>query len=96
MWGNYLYANNAPGVCGVIQANSPSQTFFIKRPVSNTSSSLTPQVGDLVYTDSAGTSAFNNGAVITNPMDDGEYVFIQGGTIQSVGNDNGCEGYGGN
>ena len=96
LWGNYLYANNAPGVCGVIQANSPSQTFFIKRPVSNTSSSLTPQVGDLVYTDSAGTSAFNNGAVITNPMDDGEYVFIQGGTIQSVGNDNGCEGYGGN
>ena len=95
-WGNFLYASSAPGVCGVINANSPSQAFFIKRPVSNTSSSLTPQVGDLVYTDAAGTSAFNNGAVITNPMDDGEYVFVQGGAIQSVGNDNGCEGYGGN
>ena len=93
-WNNFLFSSGgAPGVCGVLCANSPSQNFYIKRPTTNTSSSLTPQLNDLVYTDAAATTVFNSGAIITNNMVDGEYVDVSGGAIQSVGNDNGCDGY---
>lgn len=93
---NKLYASSPAGVCGVLQNNSPSDTFFIKRPSTITSTSLSPQIGDLVYTDAAGTTSAGNKAIITIPMDDGTYDRVAGGTIQAVGEDNGCTGYPGN
>ena len=94
-WGNYLFAGNPAGVCGVLNANSPSDDFYIKRPPSVTSTSVSPQVGDLVYTDAAGTSSFS-GAVITNPQPTGTNTVVQGGSIVEVDAGNGCDGYGGN
>ena len=93
---NTLYASNSEGVCGTLQNNSPSDTFFIKRPSTVTSTSLTPQIGDLVYTDAAGSQSAGNKAIITNNMDDGEHDVVQGGAIADVGVDNGCDGYPGN
>lgn len=93
---NKLYASNSAGVCGTLQNNSPSDTFFIKRPSTVTSTSLTAQIGDLVYTDAAGSQSAGNKAIITINMDDGEHDVVQGGAIADVGVGNGCDGYPGN
>jgi hypothetical protein len=90
---NTLYASGPAGVCNTLCNNSPSDTFFIKRPDSVTVDSLTVQVGDLVYTDAAGTTSAGNKAIITNNMFDGTHDVVAGGAVQSVGEDNGCTGF---
>jgi len=96
-WGNYLYGA-ITDICGVRNANSPSQNFYIKRPTSNTSTSLTPQYNDEVYTDAALTTAFNSGAVITSIIggggdQTGVHFEVSGGKIQTLNQPNNCSGY---
>jgi hypothetical protein len=95
-WGNYLYGAILD-ICGVINSNSPSQNFYIKRPTSNTSTSLTPQYNDEVYTDAALTTAFNSGAVITQIVGGGDgtgiHTEVVGGKVRYIDQDNNCSGY---
>ena len=90
---NTLYASSPAGVCLTLCNNSPSDTFFIKRPDSVTANSLTVQIGDLVFTDAAGTTSAGSKAIITNNMADGTHDVVTGGTVQSVGAGNGCTGF---
>ena len=90
-WGNFLFASGGEtGVCGTINANSPFQNFYIKRPTSNNSTSQTPQVNDEVFSNAALTTSVGAGAVITNPMSDGFHTIISGGKIQFVDQPNNC------
>lgn len=94
-WGNFLYGA-ITDVCGVRNANSPSQNFYIKRPTSVTSTSLTPQYNDEVYTDAALTQSYS-GAIITQIIGGtdgtGVHVVSTGGAISATNQDNLCAGY---
>lgn len=94
-WGNFLYGATTD-ICGIINANSPKQNFYIKRPTSNTSSALTAQYGDLVYTDAALTQSYS-GAIITQIIGGtdgtGIHVISTGGAISATNQDNLCAGY---
>ena len=74
------WKNKNIGATAFYQQSEGSHTFY-----SNGSS-----------TDAAGTTSAGNKAIITIPMDDGTYDRVAGGTIQAVGEDNGCSGYPGN
>jgi len=101
-WGNYLYGATTD-ICGIryneLNGNTqPKQDFYIKRPTSNTSTSLTPQYNDEVYTDAALTTAFNAGAVITSLIggggdQTGVHFEVAGGKIQTLDQPNNCSGY---
>ena len=94
-WGNFLYGATTD-VCGVRNANSPSQNFYIKRPTSVTSTSLTPQYNDEVYTDAALTQSYS-GAIITQIIGGtdgtGVHVVSTGGSISATNQDNLCANY---
>jgi hypothetical protein len=95
-FGNYLYGAFTD-ICGVINSNSPSQDFYFKRPTSNTSTSLTPQYNDEVYTDAALTTPFLSGAIIVQLVGgsdgSGLHVAVLGGKVAGVDQDNLCAGY---
>jgi hypothetical protein len=92
-WGNYLFESGGSDfVCNRLQTSpsSPFQDFYLKRPTTNTSTTLQPEENDEVYSDAALTTSVNAGAVITVPMSNGFHTTITGGKIQFVDEDNDC------
>ena len=71
--------------------------FYVKRPTSNTSGSLTIQNGDLIYTNAALTTSFNAGYIITQLVGGsdgtGLNAVVNGGAITQTANDNNCSGF---
>ena len=99
-YGTFRFSTGFSGgtaLCNAWCGNGSTQTFYIKRPSSNTSSSLTPQLNDLVYTDAAGTTSFSHGFIIRQLIGatdgTGYSVYVNGGSINDVDHENQCSGY---
>ena len=99
-YGNFRFSTGFSGgtaLCNAWCGNGSTQNFYIKRPSSNTSSSLSPQLNDLVYTDAAGTSSFSHGFIIRQLIGatdgTGYSVYVNGGSVNDVDYENNCSGY---
>jgi len=97
LWGNFRFSTGFNGICPAYCGNTSPQAFYVKRPASNTSTSLTIQVGDLIYSNAALTTSFSAGYIITQLTggDDGTGLNTKviGGAVDSVDRDNLCSGY---
>ena len=99
-YGNFRFSTGFSGgtaLCNAWCGNGSTQNFYIKRPTSNTSSSLTPQLNDLVYTDAALTTAFTHGFIVKQLVGGsdgtGISIYVTSGTIDDLEYDNNCSGY---
>ena len=97
LWGNFRFSTGFNGICPAYCGTGSTQSFYVKRPATNTSTSLTIQVGDLVYSNAALTTAVSQAYVLTQLVggDDGTGLNteVTGGAVQSIDNDNLCSGY---
>ena len=97
LWGNFRFSTGFNGICPAYCGTGSTQNFYVKRPATNTSTSLTIQVGDLVYSNAALTTAVNQAYVLTQLVggEDGTGLNteVTGGAVQSIDNDNLCSGY---
>ena len=96
-WGNFRFSTGFNGICPAYCGNTSPQTFYIKRPSSNSSTSLTPQFGDLIFTNAALTTSFNAGYILTQLVGGsdgtGLNVIVSSGAIQQLNNDNLCSNF---
>jgi hypothetical protein len=97
LWGNFRFSTGFNGICPAYCGTGSTQSFYVKRPATNTSTSLTIQVGDLVYSNATLTTAVNQAYVLTQIVggEDGTGLNteVTGGAVQSIDNDNLCSGY---
>ena len=97
LWGNFRFSTGFNGICPAYCGNTSPQAFYVKRPTSNTSSSLTIQNGDLIYTNAALTTSFNAGYIITQLVGGsdgtGLNAVVTGGAITQTANDNNCSNF---